>query len=170
MVTIARMEDVTLSEARVVIDRHKVLVTDMAWTSKKGKREWGWLSARLSVQFSDEFEVSDKVWVVCQWRERAKAVPEHWTFSLFCREARIYAIDVQPAHLHENKVKGHPYSGQEIGGIHEHFWTSEGYGYAEPISVPLDRPDVIWEMFLKRANFAQCDFSHPDQNQPKLEI
>lgn len=163
------MGGVTLTEAQSVLSRYKFLATDMLWTSKRAGLNGGWLSTRMSVQFADEFEVSDEVYLMCQWREKAKAVPEFWTFSLFFKDARIYAIDVQPTHLHQNKVgKGRRFWGQEVGGIHEHLWSDDGYGYAEPIEIQLSRPDVIWRMFLKRANFQDCDFSHPDQNQPGL--
>jgi hypothetical protein len=162
---------VTQADAQAVIDRYKVLATDMAWTSKRGKKEWGWLSARMSIQFADEFAISDEVWVVCQWRDKGKRIPEHWTYSLFYKEERIYAIDIQPTSIHENDKagKGRPYWDQEIDGIHEHLWDDGGYGYAEPIEAPLGQPDVVWKMFLSRANIDPGgEFVHPDQNQPGL--
>lgn len=164
------MPGVTLAESQSVIDRYKILATDMAWTSKRGKKEWGWLSARLSLQFADEFAVSDEVWVVCQWRDKNKNIPEHWTFSLFYNDERIYAIDIQPTGIHENNKagRGRPYWGQEIDGIHEHLYDDGGYGYAEPIAVPADRPDIVWSMFLSRANIEKGQFFHPDKDQPSL--
>lgn len=59
---------------------------------------------------------------------------------------------------------------QDIDGIHEHTWSDEGTGYAEPINVPLDKPEVIWRMFLKRMKIGTVDFFHPDQNEPELEL
>ena len=167
-----RMGGVTLAEAQQVVDRYKVLATDMAWTSKRGKKEWGWLSARLALQFADEFIVSDEVWVVCQWREQNKSIPEHWTFSLFYKEERIYAIDIQPTSIHENwkAGKGRPYWGHVLDGVHEHLWDDAGYGYAEPIELPLGRPDIVWAKFLRRANIGPADFVYPDQNQPGLNL
>lgn len=88
--------------------------------------------------------------------------------------ARIYAIDVQPAggHTNDKAGKGRPLYMKTIGGIHEHTWSDDGqrYGYAEPIEVPLDRPEIIWKIFLKRAGIDPAEFFHPDNNQPELQL
>jgi hypothetical protein len=161
---------VTVAEAQEVVARQKSLVANMAWTTRRGKVDWAWFEARILLRYSEEVEVAEQLWVMCQWRKKGITIPEHWKFALFYREQRIYAIDVQPTSIHENDKagKGHPLYLQEIDGIHEHTWSAEGYGYAEPISVPLKQPEVIWRMFLKRANIDVGDFHHPDNDEPEL--
>jgi hypothetical protein len=162
---------VSLAEAQDVLSRQKVLASDMVWASKRGKIDFQWIEARIALQFLDEFEVAEQLVVICQWRKKGRTIPEHWTFGLLYRDERIYAIDVQPTSIHENDKagKGKPYYLKEIDGIHEHIWTEEArYGYAEPINVPIERPDVVWKMFCKRANIIPSDFDHPDNGQPEL--
>ncbi len=125
----------------------------------------------MAVQFSDELEVAEQLFVICQWRKQQKAIPEQWTFSLFYREHRIYAIDVQPTLMHMNNFgKGRPFYKQLIGGVHEHTWSEDGHGYAEPIDLPQAEPHIMWRVFLKKAAIGNADFSHPDHNQPELDL
>lgn len=162
---------VTLAEANEVMAREKVLNADLRWTTNKGKMQFQWFQSRTILLYSDEVAVPEDLYVHCQWFRRVKSIPERWNFSLFFEGERIYAIDVQPMSPHPNKVgKGRLLHKQTISGTHEHTWSQEGYGYAEPISVPLDRPEIMWKMFLKRANIAPRDFYHPDDNEPELPL
>lgn len=164
------MAGVTLAEAEEVLSREKVLHTDMRWTTNRGKMQFQWFQARIILEYADEVALPEDLYVHCQWIKRVKSIPEQWTFAVMYNDCRIYAIDVQPQDAHGNNRagKGRPYFKQEIPGIHEHTWSQEGYGYAEPIEVPLDQPEIIWQMFLARANIGRRDFYHPDQNEPEL--
>ncbi|WP_156404451.1 hypothetical protein [Curvibacter sp. PAE-UM] len=125
----------------------------------------------MAVQLDQEAEVREQFFVECQWRKRGNKVPEHWVFNLIYQGNRIYALHAQPTSKHSNQVgRGRSYFEMEIDGVHEHVWVEEGDGYAEPIQVPLDQPEVIWKIFLKRANIGEHDFFHPDDNQPELEL
>lgn len=163
----------TVAEVQEVLARPKLLAAEMAWTMRRGKLTFAWIEARIPVQFTDEPEISGELYVMCQWKKKGNVAPEQWKYALFCRDERVYAIDVQPAGRHTNDKagKGRPLYLERIGGIHEHTWSKEGYGYAEPINVPLDQPEVIWRMFLHRANISldgDGEFFHPDNNQPEL--
>lgn len=163
---------VTLVEATTVISRPKVLVTDMVWRAKTGKLVLDWVEAKLLLQFADEYEVPQRLYALCQWRKKQGLLSEHWTFSLFFRDERIYALDMQPDKRHDNDKagKGRPCFMQSIYGSHEHTFSAEGYGYAEQIDLPEKEPEIIWEMFLKRAGIGAGDFYHPDDNQPELDL
>lgn len=153
------------------MDREKFLVADMAWTSKRGKVNFAWVEAKIPVQFADAAEVPEQFYVTCQWRKKGRNVPEMWTFGLLYQGNHLYAIHVHPLSIHKNSVgRGRPFYGQTIDGIHEHTWSKEGDGYAEPINVPLDKPDVVWQMFLSRAKIGSGDFFHPDHNQRELDL
>lgn len=161
----------SVAEAQEVLSRPKVLASDMLWPLRRGKLEFGWVEAKLLVQFSDEMVVAEDFVVSCQWRKQGRKIPEHWCFSVLYQGDRIYAIDVQPEGKHMNSAgKGRPFYKQWINGVHEHFWTDEGYGYAEPIDVPLGQPEIVWRIFLSRANIFLADFFHPDENEPELEL
>lgn len=162
----------SLEEVSEILARPKSLVSDMAWAGQRGKPGLGWVSARMAVQFDDEAALREQFFVECQWRKAAGRIPEHWGFNLLYGGNRIYAIHVQPTSKHENwkAGKGRPMFGLEIDGIHEHTWSKDGDGYAEAIDLPVDRPDIVWKKFLKRANINEADFFHPDHNQPELKL
>lgn len=166
------MVAVTLSEVQSVLSRQKFLTSDMVWSTRRGKLEWQWHEARIPLQFADEAEVREGFYVMCQWKRQCRSIPEQWKFAVFFNNERIYAIDVQLASMHTNDKagRGRPLHLQDIGGIHEHTWSNEGYGYAEPIDVPVDKQEVIWKIFLRRAGISEADFFHPDNNQPELRL
>lgn len=163
---------VTLAEAQEVLGREKVLHTDMRWSAQRGKMQFQWVQSRIILEYADDMALPEDLYVHCQWQKRVKSIPERWTFSVMHNGCRIYAIDVNPVSRHGNYKagKGRRLYGQEIDGVHEHTWSKEGYGYAEPIELPLDRPDIIWQIFLKHANIGRGDFFHPDHNQPELDL
>lgn len=102
--------------------------------------------------------------VVGQWKRAEGPKPENWTFSLLFGADRLYALDVQPLVFHTNDVgKGRPYFKKRIEGIHEHTWSEEGYGYAEPFSLTASTGPAAWKEFLMRAGIAQEPFVHPDK-------
>lgn len=157
----------SLDEVLDMMRRPKSLAIDMVWSGK----HLGWIQARMPLQFDDESAIQEQSYVYCQWRPKVSEKSESWGFNLIYRGGRAYAIHIQPDSLHENKAgKGRPLFGQVISGIHEHTWSSDGDGYAEPIAVPLDKPEVVWKMFLRRACINHGDFFHPDDNQPSLDL
>lgn len=91
-------------------------------------------------------------------------MPECWLFGLLYRSQRIYAIDVQPLTKHKNNVgSGRPLHRKLISGVHEHTWSSEGYGYAEPFVVEPLEGRVAWKSFLVGAGITSVPFVHPDK-------
>ena len=159
----------SVAEVQQIIMRPKSLASSMVWSMRIGKLTFAWLATRMALQFDDEELVRESFYVQCQWRKRGNTIPEHWTFNLIYNGNRIYALHFQPTSIHENLVgKGRPFFGQEIDGIHEHTWSDDGDGYAEPISLPEGRPDIMWKMFSKRTNTSSSEFFHPDENKPEL--
>jgi hypothetical protein len=78
---------------------------------------------------------------------------------LFIESYRVYAIDVDPSGRHRNKLgwaPGHHYENQNISGIHEHLWTAQGYGYAEPLAQQTGwTPEQLWIHFCNQRPSAQ---------------
>lgn len=99
----------TLAEAQEIMERDKLLVSGMAWNSKRSKIEFAWVEAKMPVQFSDEAEVPEQFYVCCQWRKKGRTAPEMWTFALVYKGHHLYAIHAHPHSKHTNKVgKGRP--------------------------------------------------------------
>ncbi len=156
---------ITVADAQKVIARKKQLVAPMAWAKKLNHTEPIWYEYRSALEFEDDpTEIPEGLLVVCQWKRKEGAKPENWTFGLLQGGGRIYAIDVQPLTYHTNKVgQGRSHHHLSIRGNHEHTWSEEGYGYAEPFELsPADGP-TAWKAFLVRAGIAHAPFVHPDK-------
>jgi hypothetical protein len=148
-----------------------VLVADsLPWVAKVGGSEAEWLECKVALRYVDDYEFPEELMIVCQWRKQVGSARQQWCFGLYYQGERIYALDVQPFSLHANyrAGKGRPYFNQEIEGSHEHTWSNEGYGYAEPISLKEDAPDIAWRIFLKRAGILAADFDDPSGGQYNL--
>ena len=93
--------------------------------------------------------------------------PEQFTAGLLVGRHRILALDTNDKPHTNRRGVGLPYYGQKITArTHIHIWTSEGYGYAEPIEPSyLDYESLIKD-FLVRANINLLGgFQHPLKNQ-----
>ena len=94
-------------------------------------------------------------------------IPEQYTATLLVGRHRVIGFDTNDK-PHTNKIGlGLPYYGQKIyARTHHHIWTSEGYGYAEPIDQPYPDYETMLSDFLIRANINLVDgFQHPLKNQ-----
>lgn len=156
---------IAVADAQKVITRPKQLVAPMGWAKKLNHTEPVWFEYRSALEFVDDpTETPEGLLVVCQWKRNDGPKPENWTFGLLHGGGRIYAIDVQPLTHHTNKIgRGRPYHGQRIRGNHEHTWSEEGYGYAEPLVLPSVDGPAAWREFLRRAGIAEAPFVHPDK-------
>ncbi len=145
-----------------IIARPKIMVAAMSWVKKLGRDQGNWLEFTSALQYaSDTLETPEGLLVRGQWRPTVGARPANYGFNFFIGVDRVYAIDVQPAARHKNTFGvGRPLHGQLISGTHEHTWSSDGHGYAEPVTV-LDI-EGAWGMFAKRANIIGAEFVLPE--------
>jgi hypothetical protein len=161
----------TLVEAQEVIQRPKRIVPEMAWRSKNNKISIDWMEARLLVQYADEIEIPEQLLVVCQWKKQSLQKAEVWQFSLLYRTVRIYALDIQPDSLHKNNAgTGRAMYKQLIHGSHEHTYSGDGAGYAEPVSMNSNNPAIYWAHFLRQTGIEDFQFNHPDGGQQELGL
>lgn len=156
---------ITTTEANKTIARPKRLVVPMGWSKKLNHIEPAWFEYRSALEFEDDpTETPEGLQIICQWKRADGAKPENWTFSLLSGADRIYALDVQPLAFHTNRTGfGRPYFGKRLEGIHEHTWSEDGYGYAEPFVLRPVRGPEAWKEFLTRAGIADEPFVHPDK-------
>lgn len=114
--------------------------------------------------------------VTCKYRPSVLGKPEVTNLSLLIGSERVYALDHGRWYRHKNNKggRGRPFWGQSFVGSHQHFWSDDGYGYAEPLDEPAN-PQDAWQKFLELGNFkAEFAFVHPlsgtDAAQGVLEV
>jgi hypothetical protein len=160
---------IPLVEVQEVLGRPKRIVHDMTWRGKNNKVPIDWMEARMLVQYADEVEIPEQLSVVCQWKKQSLRKAEVWTFVLLYRSERIYALDIQPDSAHKNNVGiGRDFYKQLIHGAHEHTYSADGEGYAEPISLHTGDPASYWAHFLKQTGINPFQFNHPGGGQQEL--
>lgn len=123
-----------LAEVNFFLSVKKSAISVIDWRpgiSKKDAQWWKWDSA---IEVGGM--VSEGTRIIVQRRSATGAALEKFSCLLLYQTERVYSIDYAPDGQHTNKVgKGRPYYGMRIGpGTHEHTWSDEGDGYAEPIS------------------------------------
>ena len=122
---------------------------------KKDPQWWEYVSA-IEV---DGVVVEDVRFIV-QWRPSVGAAGDKYNCGLLYpnyrndRSDRIYAVDFDPDGQHTNKVgKGRALHRKQLGpGTHEHTWSEDGYGYAEPILPNFSDFSALFDYFCQKAN------------------
>lgn len=136
----------------------------MHWRPRISKQYPQWLEFSSAVEADSE--VLEGIKIRFQWRPQVGVQLEKFNAAIFMESCRVYAIDVDLAARHLNKhgwAPGRSYEGQRISGIHEHFWTAQGYGYAEPLEQQVGwTPERLWFYFSDRIALSHCAFVAPD--------
>ena len=117
--------------------------------SKKDVQWWKW-DAALLVRGS----VPEGARIVLQWRPAVGSASDKMNLTLLFREQRIYGIDFDDVGRHTNKIgAGRPYHRKMITTpAHEHTWSEEGYGYAEPLGPTSGLPADLFGIFCNKTN------------------
>jgi hypothetical protein len=89
-----------------------------------------------------------------QWRPGSGAAQAKYNCGLLFRRKRVYAVDYDPDGQHTNSVgKGRPFYKKRIGpGTHEHTWSEDGIGYAEPIDPNFSGLDALFQFFCVKTH------------------
>lgn len=140
-----------LDEVDRVISASKQTLSTEDWAPGIETRKGLWMEWNASLELDLEAKTPEGLCLRFLYRSPAETAPEKLTLSLFYKKARIYGIDHDPASRHTNKVgKGRPYYGQRLYAVvHEHTWSADGGGYAEPLDQPLD---ALIEHFCRRTH------------------
>ena len=164
-ITLGRVRVISIAVAQQVVARAKTVVAPMAWAKKLNHTAPVWYEYRSALEYVDDpTETPEGLSIVGQWKCKDGLKPENWTFGLFFEGVRVYAVDVQLLSYHTNKVgQGRPFFCRSIHGIHEHTWSEEGYGYAEPFALNPVEGRAAWTEFLARASISDSPFVHPDK-------
>lgn len=161
----------SVAEATEFLNVPKRAVSAMDWRpglSKKDVQWWKW-DAALMIDGS----VPEGSRVILQWRPAMGSAPWKMNLSLLYREQRIYGIDFDEVGRHTNLVgMGRPYYRKRIDPpAHEHTWSEDGYGYAEPLGSTLASPAELFEYFCMQTNLVlDGGFKSPPSQQLSLGL
>lgn len=161
----------TVAEATQFLIVPKRVVLAMDWRPGLSKRDvqWSKWDAALLVDGS----VPEGTRVVLQWRPSLGSAPCKMNLSLLYREQRVYGIDFDDSGRHTNKIgKGRPFYRKMIDTpAHEHTWSEEGYGYAEPLDPSPDSAAELFALFCNKTNLsADGGYKPPPSQQLPLGL
>lgn len=148
----------------------KRAVARMAWRHGLTKKDVQWQQWESAVELDGVVPTGTRI--ILQWRSATGAALEKYGCGLLYRNERVYAVDHDPNSQHTNKVgKGRPYHGQRIGpGTHEHTWSEDGMGYAEPLPDFTDF-SALFRYFCDKANLrVEGGFEPPSSEQLTLDL
>lgn len=143
-----------------------MILSPMNWAKELSARDPAYYQyeSPISIDATGMATLEDVRFVV-RWRPAIGEMPAVTNFSLLVNGVRAYGLDYGPWYKHTNNKagRGRPLWNATIKGSHEHLWSDDGEGYAEPLNgpEPVDL-EAAWNAFLKRAKFAcSFDFVHP---------
>lgn len=142
----------------------------MVWRHGLAKKDVQWWKWESAVEL--EGMIPEGTRVIIQWRPAVGAAQEKYGCVLIYRNERVFGVDFHPDGQHTNKVgRGRPYFGKRIGpGTHEHTWSHDGDGYAEPLPDFQDLAN-LFEYFCKKATLmVEGGFRSPPSEQLNLPL
>lgn len=149
----------------------KSTVAPMVWREKLTKKDPQWYEYISAVEVDGL--VPEDVQFIVQWKPSVGAAADKYNCALFYHHDRVFAVDFEPDGQHTNKVgKGRPLYGQRFGpGTHEHTWSEDGYGYAEPIAPDFLDFAALFNYFCRKANLnVGGGFKSPPSTQLNLQL
>ena len=159
----------TKTEIEAFMAANKSAVVSMNWREKLAKKNPQWWEYVSAIEI-DGMVVED-IRLIIQWRLSEGAAGEKYNCGLLYRGDRVYAVDFEPDGKHTNKVgKGRALYRKQIGpGTHEHTWSEDGYGYAEPISPDFPDFSALFDYFCQKTNLnVRSGFKSPPSTQLNL--
>ena len=160
----------TVADVDLFLSAPKSAVSAIEWRptlSRKDVQWWGWDCA-----IEIEGTVPEGTRIILQWRPIVGAASAKYSCGLLYRTDRVYAVDLDPEALHTNKVGlGRAQYRQRFGpGTHEHTWSEDGYGYAEPIQDFVDFAALFAYFCTKTTLKVEGGFRLPPSQQLSLGL
>lgn len=160
----------TRAEVDTFLNAPKRTATQVTWRPGLSKKDVQWYRWESAVELNGVFPEGTRV--IVQWRPSVGSAQEKINCGIFYRNERVYALDVDQDGQHTNKVGGgRPLYGQRIGpGTHEHTWSEDGYGYAEPID-DFAAFQYLFAHFCEKTNLkVEGGFKSPPSEQLNLAL
>lgn len=140
----------------------KQTVHPMNWSLERHRNTLKYRSTLLCIE---EQEIIESLELIATFPLVPPMLQPHYSFSLFYNNQRIYAIDkvANYANHFNSSGVGRPLYQQKIQGTHEHTWSIDGDGYAEPIQLGVDASHKdYWSNFAFKTNISlSTDYRHP---------
>lgn len=159
----------TVADVDTFLNAQKMAVSAIDWRAGIPKNDVQWWDWDCAIETSGA--VPEGARIILHWRLAVGAASVKYNCGLLYRNQRVYAVDFGPDKQHTNKVGlGRPYYGRRIGpGTHEHTWSEDGGGYAEPIQDFADFAH-LFEYFCTKATLqVQGGFRRPPSQQLPLD-
>lgn len=157
-------------EVNAFLKANKRSVTGMTWREGLLKDDVQWWKWDCAIDLKGVVPEGSRV--ILQYRPEIGAASEKFNCGLLLKNERVYAIDFDQDGQHTNKVgQARPYHGKRFGpGTHEHTWSVDGYGYAEPIQ-DFGNLAALFAYFCKTSNLhVPGGFKQPPSQQLSLEL
>lgn len=160
----------SIAEVTDFLQTPKQSVSGVTWREGMLKDTAQWWKWDCAIEL-DGF-VPEGARVILQWRPETGAAYEKFSCGLLFQNLRVYAIDFDPDTKHTNKVGfERPHYQKQFGpGTHVHTWSTEGYGYAEPMD-DFNSFASLFAFFCEKANLSVAGgFKNPPSQQYTLNL
>lgn len=160
----------TIADVDSFLNTPKRAVSAIDWRPGLSKKDVQWWAVDCAIEINGMIPEGTRL--ILQWRPIVGAASEKLNCGLFYQNERVYAIDFDPDTKHTNKVGlGRAQYRQQFGpGTHEHTWSEEGYGYAEPLQDFADFA-ALFAYFCTKANLQiEGGFKRPPAQQLSLGL
>lgn len=150
----------TESEAQAIIKVAKIAEREMQWQAKKGNYNPTRYEFHTVLRVNNE--IREDLFFRAQYRGKYQhnvsgvLIPkdENISVGLYAANQRIFAYDYDTT-PHTNHIGvGKAYFFQTVPFLHQHIWTDEGYGYAEPLTLTSHDLKTIIEAFLQDSHIS----------------
>ena len=160
----------TVADVDTFLNAPKSAVSALDWRPGLSKKDVQWWAWDCAIEINGI--VPEGARIILQWRPVVGAASEKLNCGLFYRNQRVYAIDFDPDTQHTNRVGlGRAQYRQRFGpGTHEHTWSEEGYGYAEPIQDFVDFAALFAYFCTKTTLQVEGGFRRPPSQQLSLGL
>ena len=155
----------TVQQVDTLLNHQKKTVSPMAWKPIKHRNT---IEYQTSIAMMRSGEIIESLRLLCVYTPMPNPAHDYYSFTLLFNNQRVYALDKENEFkLHRNRQAGfgRKHYGETINGSHEHTWSEEGYGYAEPFTLGSNAIHKdYWNYVTKRTNIALTGaYSHPTE-------
>lgn len=166
----ATAEMLTVDESDLFLTAPKRAVSALDWRPGLTRKDVQWWNWDCAIETNGT--VPEGARIILQYRPAVGAALAKYSCGLLYRTERVYAIDFNPDGQHTNKVGlGRPYYGKRIGpGTHEHTWSEDGEGYAEPIQDFAEFALMFAHFCTKTTLHVEGGFKPPPSQQLSLDL
>lgn len=171
-------QTLSIAEAQAIIATPKATASPMQWQQKPAK------FIPPFVQYASVLKIHNEIHEDLYLRTLYRAShrenkhgaileqDESIAVGLFAGNNRIAAIDYDTNKPHKNsKGENLPHFGKTLVGLHRHIWTTDGYGYAEPLELTEHSLETIITLFAQENNITlQGGYISPFTDSQQLDL